>query len=93
MASMTVKKVHQGTARFYGVDEYEAPVEASRRVSPVAQLVVVLIGGEPGLHTPARCGRCNGPTWTSHAGNCVWRGASGTATSPRPKEDGSGTCR
>ena len=39
-------KRQQGTARFYSFEEFEALVEASRRVSPVAQLVV-LIGGEP----------------------------------------------
>ena len=41
-------KVHQGTARFYSFEEFEALLAVARRVSPVAELVV-LIGGEAGL--------------------------------------------
>lgn len=41
-------KVHQGTARFYSFEEFEALVGASIQVSRLAHLIVVL-GGEGGL--------------------------------------------
>ena len=52
-------KRHQGTARFYSFEEFEALVAAARRVSSLAELVV-LIGGEAGL----RAGEMRALQWT-----------------------------
>ena len=71
-------KGHEGTARFYTFEEFEALVAASIRISRLAHLIV-LVDGEAGLRAgEMQALHCQ--TWTSHVGSSASSAASGAGT-------------